>query len=54
MNVFTFKHTKKAILFTGLLFVLNSCLQEKLIFFPDKYPQNHTYNFTPKVQRIRV
>lgn len=40
---------KKYILFfIGLVLILTSCLQERLIFFPDKYPVDHTYNFTPK------
>ncbi len=42
------KTNTKAILFTGLLFGFTSCLQEKLIFFPDKYPIDHVYSFTPK------
>jgi hypothetical protein len=54
MNVFTIKHTEKAILFVGLLFLFAACLQEKLIFYPIKYRENYTYNFTLKVLRIRV
>lgn len=38
---------KYIIVFIGLIFILTSCLQEKLIFFPDKYPINHVYTFTP-------
>lgn len=41
------KNFKQTILFIGLFVFVSSCLQEKLIFFPDKYPTNHVYNFTP-------
>jgi alpha-beta hydrolase superfamily lysophospholipase len=48
MTKFSFKNDKKAILFLGLLFLFTACLQEKLIFFPDKYAKDHVYSFTPK------
>jgi alpha-beta hydrolase superfamily lysophospholipase len=35
-----------------LLFLLGGCIQEKLLFYPDKLPADHKYNFPTKFEEL--